>query len=81
MASDSTERKRDFCQWPLRKKRRCNRKATIIYEVETRNGIGMCQEHFDKFCEMQENGHDEKARSLIGLPSRKTPYSQKEQEK
>jgi len=66
---DRLEKRRYFCQWRT-KKRKCDKEADVIYEVETK-GVGMCQEHFEQFCDVQEKSGDEKAREKIGLNPRK----------
>ena len=64
------EAMRYSCQWKIKSKR-CLQPSDVIYEVETKRGKGLCQKHFEKFIELQEQKGDDKARESIGLKPRK----------
>ena len=80
MKEETLERLRYFCQWKI-KKRTCDKDMNIIYSADTTRSIGMCQEHFEQFCELQELGKDDEAREKIGLKPRKVSYYQATQQK
>ena len=66
MDEEKVEKMRYFCQWKSRKKK-CLQVADIIYEVECKHAVGICQEHFNMFCELQEKNKWNKAREKVGL--------------
>jgi len=67
MDDDKIEQMRYFCQWRKTKKKKCLLPADIVYNDNCTYGVGMCQLHFESFCELQEKGKRNKARQKIGL--------------
>ncbi len=55
-----------FCDW-----KSCKRESTLVYLEKE-----LCNDHWDKLCEMQDEGKEKAARKKIGLP----PESEKPKE-